>query len=269
MRMKPINRIAETLVDMDCALGRPETSAGSERGIRLARTEQASVVAIPIDQNLAPAGAAVEGTLCELSDQGIVLNLPHLPSPLTPSLILGVSVAADVMHYAAIEILATFPGGNGQVVVHGLFGGPGDALLQPRNLTPRFDFDSMTFALGLPAEALHQWEALGVVQPVALDRLLLCPRCHGLPTFRHGCRRCGSGRVVKIADDLALLTVGGQRDPSTGSTPSDSSTYSCEDCRWIGTELAGLHQCLHCSHRFLPEQAYEMVLLGYHADRLQ
>jgi hypothetical protein len=268
--MKPINRIAETLADMGCAL-RSETGAVSDRSIQPARTGSSgsSVVVIPIDHNLAPAGAAVEGTLSELSDQGIVLNLERLPSPLTPSLILGVTVAPEVLHYAAIEILATFPGSNGQVVVHGLFGGPADALLQPRNLTPRFDFESMTFALGLPAEVLHQWEALGVVQPVALDRLLLCPRCHGLPTFRHGCRRCGSGRVVKTADDLALLSVGAQRDPSAERTPSDSSAYICEDCRWIDGELVGLHQCLHCAHRFSSEQAYEMVLLGYHADRLQ
>jgi hypothetical protein len=269
--MKAVNRIAQTLAGMSRDLARPEPSALSIPASLVGRKDssETSVIVIPIDHELTPAGAPVEGALSEISDQGIVLQLDGLPSPLTPSLILGVNTATDATHYAALEILATFPGNGGRVVVHGLFGGPADRLLQPRSLTPRFDFESMTFALGLPAEVLHQWEALGVVRPVALDRLLLCPRCHGLPTFRHGCGRCGSGRVVKTANDLALLAVGAQRDPSADRPPLDCSTYLCEDCRWSGAELVGVHQCLHCAHRFSPQQAYEMVLLGYHADRLQ
>jgi hypothetical protein len=262
--MKSINRIAPML-DGDWA--GPETLVSPVRPIEQQRSvvmagnlAEAPVVVIPVRSDQTPAGAPVSGVVAETSNEGIVLNLDSLPGPVAPALILGVSTTADVMHYAALEILATFPTDDGRVVVHGLFGGPGEELLQPRNLTPRFDFESMTFALGLPAEVLHQWEALGVLHPVALDRLLLCPRCHGLPTFRHGCRHCGSGRVVKTGNRLAMLAVGRQ---------SDSATYFCEDCRWIGSDLVGVHQCLHCAHRFSPQQAYEMVLLGYHANCLE
>lgn len=262
--MTPINRIAQRL----CELESQSESSGLIHysiGGRATGDSEPSVVVIPLGQDKAPAGAAVPGKLSEISDDGLVLTLDCLPRPLTPALIVGVETAPERTNYAAAEILATFPGSAGRVVVHSVFGGAGDALLQPRNLTPRFDFESMSFTLGVPAQVLHQWQSLGVIEAVVIDRLLLCPRCHGLPTFRHGCRRCGSGRVVKTRGDCRGFAAPRAATPGKGADPS---SYFCSDCRWLDRELVGVNQCLHCAHRFSAQEAYEMVLQGYHANRL-
>ena len=257
--MTPTNRIAENLREVDPSL-------------ELIRQYKAidpelTVLVIPVQRDVAPAGAAVAGKLSEVSDDGLVLALDSLPRPLTPAVIIGMETTPERTDYVAAEILATFPESGGRIVVHCVFGGAGDDILQPRNLTPRFNFDSMSFQLGVPADVLHQWESLGVLEPVVIDRLLLCPRCHGLPTFRHGCRQCGSGRVVR-------WPMGGRDlvEPSASTlhqnAPPKPASYFCPECRWIGSELAPINQCLHCAHRFSAEDAYEMVLQGYHANRL-
>jgi hypothetical protein len=234
-----------------------------------------------------PVGAPhLSGNSLDIGFDGITLNLDGPCAPLPEALIVGVRARECQIQYAGVNVLAAFASGNGRQVIHALFGGPADELLQPKNLTPRFHFDSMTFSLGFPASLIHSWEALGVLQPVVIDRLLLCPLCRGLPTMRSGCRHCGSGRIVmdrpeRLRANRLTEAASGQpyrnglyagfwpQTPRAGNdTWCAEPCYRCQDCLWTDIELEPIHQCLHCQHRFAAAQAYEMVLQGYHADRL-
>jgi hypothetical protein len=216
------------------------------------------VVVIPVRPDGRPDRRRWSGSALAIGPAGITLALDELHGPLTPTLIVGVQTSPSRTQYAGVEVLSASPPGDRLAQVLGLFGGPADEVLQPRNLTPRFHFDSMTFTFGLPGELLHGWEEAGVLQAMVIDRLLLCPRCHGLPTFRSGCRKCGSGRVVQ----------GRSSHPEDSQSVPLPSSYQCEDCHWSDSTLQPINHCLYCEHRFATHQAYEMVLLGYHAHRL-
>src|SRR5204863_524990 len=43
---------------------------------------------------------------------------------------------------------------------------------------------------------LEKWVEVGVLTPVLWDRIQVCPRCHGMPRYRKGCRSCGSVKVT-------------------------------------------------------------------------
>jgi len=223
----------------------------------------------------------ITGTALRLGGEGVTLRLDVTACPAAAALVLGIRTDTGEFHYAGVEVRVAAHDGSGQVLMDVAFGGVGEDLLHPRTLTPRFHFDSMTFTFGKAPELLHSWQRLGVLRPVVIDRLLLCPRCHGLPTFRNGCRKCGSGRVVPYQPNLIGPTPDAEVEyhrPATASAADDTvrtsaqqrgTAYHCEDCHWSDSELAPVHQCLHCAHRFLTPQAYEMVLQGYNVHRLE
>jgi hypothetical protein len=220
--MARINRIrSQALPGTEADAPTPSTiSTASEIATgprRELRTElPLPVIVIPMRRDGQPEERQrLTGSVLTVGSAGITLQLDNLSGVLAQDLVVGVQAAPGRTLYAGVEVLAVLPQAGGPARVHGLFGGPGDELLQPRNLIPRFHFDSLTFTLGRPPEVLLRWEEIGVLQPVVIDRLLLCPRCRGLPTF-----------------------------------------------------LAPINQCLHCAHRFSSQQAYEMVLRGYRAQRL-
>jgi hypothetical protein len=145
----------------------------------------------------------------------------------------------------------------------------------------------MEFATGVPEETLAKWAAIGVLQPVLQDRVQLCPKCHGLPTFRQGCSMCGSSHVTRdqlihhyacahvgFASDFEArgelmcpkcrtrrLIIGADYEYCPGS-------YRCLGCHWSDAELQQVAQCLRCEFRFPAHQAYEQQLRGYRAHRL-
>jgi hypothetical protein len=239
------------------------------------------VVVIPVDSDGMPIlDQRCRGTATLQTSDRMAISLASRPEQ--PALVVGVGTEAGPLQYTGIDVRAVAVRGPGSVLVHGQVGGLADALLQPKNLTPRFHFDSMTFTFGFSPRLLHRWEEAGVLRSVVIDRLLLCPRCHGLPTFRHGCRHCGSGRVTLVAsagngkarpDAEVPLIV--SLDHQTHSAPvvapeapSRFPAYHCQDCHRSDTDLAPVHQCLHCDCRFAAQEAFEMVLRGYCARRL-
>jgi hypothetical protein len=243
-----------------------------------------AVFAIPVQSDGRPAQQQpIAGTLLAIGPQGITFSLETPGNPLPTEMMVGIPVESGRPQYAGIEVWSSESQADGRTIFHALFGGSAAEILQPRNLTPRFHFDSMTFTLGLPTALIHSWAAVGVLQPVVIDRLWLCPICHGLPTFRSGCGQCGSGRVIKdrsdcmAVDEPALATCpnvtasvcsASKSLPDSASGALEVPSYHCQDCHWTGRELAPVNQCLHCEHRFAAQQAYELVLQGYYAHRL-
>ncbi len=233
--------------------------------------EAVVVDVIPVGAaGLPSAGQPQPGTALLLTPEAVRLQLPAMGD--TTGLVLRLPGPTDDSCYLGVEVLGQAAETNGEVVLEARIGGIADALLQPKNLTPRFHFDTMSFTFGFAPSVLHRWEELGVLQSVVIDRLLLCPRCHGLPTYRNACPQCGSGRVGQwpLPSEFAVVAA------ARGSCPTnrngihvDEPAYHCHACRWIGDILTPVHQCLHCEHRFGARDGYEMVLRGYRVQRYQ
>jgi hypothetical protein len=181
--------------------------------------------------------------------------------------------------------------------VGGQFTGFANEILKPENLTPRLNPRRWQFELAYPEAILDQWAQVGILEPVLWDRVQLCPRCHGLPTFRRGCSACGSIHVKndRLIHHFACAHVGlvaefeGRHAASRqAAAPGDlvcpkcrtrrliigsdyeymMGPYRCRDCQWTGTELEQVAQCLRCHLRFPVGQSYEQELKGYRAHRL-
>lgn len=223
----------------------------------------------------------------DLSASGIGLEF-ETPMELSSSSVVLLSQDAPGLPGAAgVEVCYQRHGVPDHLLLGGRFGGIGQDILEPANLTPVFRQESMEFALNLPEPVLRRWEEVGVLERRVVDRVLLCPRCQGLPTFRRGCRHCGSAFVTNdrlihhfacahvgfVGDfevDGALvcpkcrtrqLVVGADFEHLTGP-------HRCLECQWSDTELEAVAQCLRCNLRFPGYQAHEQELRGYHVHRL-
>jgi hypothetical protein len=167
------------------------------------------------------------------------------------------------------------------------FSGEGRKLLQDENLKPVFNMESKKFILPVREEILRDWERMGVLKSVLLDRLRLCPKCYALPTFRPACKYCLSARVQRdtlihhfacahvdffnnfekrgeiICPKCRLknLVMGSDFEYLQGS-------YRCNDCQWCDSELEEVGHCLSCGHRFPNHQGHLKDLIGFKIQRL-
>jgi Thaumarchaeal output domain 1 len=223
----------------------------------------------------------------DLSPKGIGLELEAPANFLTTSLVLLLSGPDGNITCAGIEVRYTQANEAGRLRVGGPFGGFGAQILLAENLKPTFQRDTLEYSLGLPEELLIKWAEAGVLRSVLLDRVQLCPKCHGLPTFRAACPTCGSAvltndqlihhfacaHVGLVSDFEAAgelicpkcrtnhLVVGSDYEYCTGP-------YRCSHCHWSDTELEQVAQCLRCDFRFPGYQAYQQELTGYLVRRL-
>ena len=120
-----------------------------------------------------------------------------------------------------------------------------------------------------------------------IDRVLLCPECGGLPTFRNGCPACGSARVnsPKMIHHFACAHIGHVEDfelagelvcPKCRTRRMVMGTdfeylqgpYVCLDCNRSDVALQSVGHCLSCGLRFPAHQAAEKELIAYHVNRL-
>jgi Thaumarchaeal output domain 1 len=229
----------------------------------------------------------VSGRCLDLSSKGIGMELQCQTEFPTTSLVLTFPSPNGEVCSAAMEIRYMQPNGQGGVRVGGLFGGYAEQILFAENLSPTFDQQKMEFALRLPEEMLNEWAAIGVLRPVLLDRVQLCPKCRGLPTFRRACPSCGSASTTndQLIHHFACAHVGFVRDFDVAGElicpkcrtralviGSDyeymTGPYRCLDCQWGDMELEQVAHCLRCAFRFPGHQAHEQELRGYRANRL-
>lgn len=208
------------------------------------------------------------GTVCEVNASEMTLAPDRYLGQ--PRLLVSVEAApGQPPGHAGLEVLTSSPLPDGRILVHGRFGGPAQELLLPKNLTPRFDFESMTFRYGFPVEVLQAWVGLGVLQAAVIDRLHLCPRCQGLPLTRHCCRQCGAVHMVnhRAMRLLAQAAPGAPRPRVVDDEPQRFSAYPCPDCSYSAAPPVTVSQCLRCEHRFGDDEAFALTLHGYHARR--
>lgn len=173
-----------------------------------------------------------------------------------------------------------------ELVIGGCFEGPWDAVLRPENLLPRFDGTRFSHSTRVSQEVLDHCARAGVLRPVLLDYVDVCPRCQSLPTFRSGCQRCLSGRVAvdqyihhfacAHVDRSEQFDRDGQiscpkcrtRRLVIGADYEYLQVYRCEECKWSDWQSEKVGHCLSCGHRFPAREAGRQALCGYQVRRL-
>jgi len=122
---------------------------------------------------------------------------------------------------------------------------------------------------------------------VLVDRVYVCPKCESLPTFRRGCRSCGSIHIASqpliLHADCAYLGLISEfeRDgrivcpkcgmlemPEQGGFARHNGPCRCLDCNWSDAETEVVGQCLSCRWHFPLTCAVERDVIGYQANRL-
>lgn len=207
--------------------------------------------------------------------------------PKTGAVLLAFQEAPGRHRCAAVDIRHVHRSDEGHWIVEGQWGGYGTAILDPENLVPRFARETLEFRSSLPPEVLSRWAEIGILEPYLMDRHQVCPSCEGLPTFRPGCRRCGSARIEsdRLIHHFACAHVGPMLDFRTtdgiecpkchirelivgGDYEYLSGPVRCTDCHWSDVSMEQVGQCLSCGLRFPGHQAHQKELRGYRVQRL-
>jgi hypothetical protein len=211
-------------------------------------------------------------------------NAPDLP---TTALIAFLQEEDGKRLVTGIDIQSMVAREESGLRITGRVGGFGDEILSPERLTPALDKKTMTFQLGFAPEVLDQWATIGAMERVLVDKVQVCPRCQGVPTFREGCPNCGSADLENdyLIHHFACAHVGPISDFERDGdvicpkcrvrnlvVASDfdyvAGPYHCVDCRWDGVKAEEVAQCLRCQFRFPAYQANTQELRGYRAHRL-
>jgi hypothetical protein len=222
----------------------------------------------------------------ELSQGGLAFELPRHSELASKKFVVGVETPRGELAYAAVEIRGTRPTSAGVRVEAAWCEGAAD-LLRPQNLVPTLNRDTLRFETTLSPQLLEEWAAVGVLSAQLMDYVQVCPQCRSLPSFRRGCRHCGSARVQtsQLIHHFACAHVGhvhefeqrGElvcpkcrgRDLIVGAEfDYVSGPFTCMDCQWSDSELEQIGQCLACDLRFPQHQAVEVEIIGYHVERL-
>jgi DNA-binding response OmpR family regulator len=243
--------------------------------------------AVPVLPDASPAaGYSADGISVDVSEGGLrfeIANLDRLP---TKQLLAGIEAADGVLHFATVTAVRVETTSRGLNIGARFTKGSRD-LLRPENLHPTFNPETCCYETGLPSGTLDQWVDFGILRPTLVDRILLCPRCRAVPTFRQGCRVCGSVRLHSrpLIHHFACAHVGDVTDFEQGNAircpkcrtrnlivGADyeylNGPHRCLDCGWSDTELDLVAECLKCAFRFPFQQAVEEDLIGYDVDRL-
>jgi DNA-directed RNA polymerase subunit RPC12/RpoP len=262
--------------------------AGNERRAHPRYAFRRPVVAIPLLPDGTPDRARkVVGQSIDLSNGGMALELGLDRSLQGETLLVGMQDRDGALRFIGMQVCHARPLEDDRLLVGGQFGGRASEILQSGAQLPVLDPGTMHFRLEQPEDLLAEWVDAGIFQKVLVDRVQLCPRCGGLPTFRFACRSCGSARVTNdqlihhyACAHVALLqdfeTTEGLVCPKcrTRSLVVGSDyeflrgPYRCADCGWTDTELEHVAHCLQCGFRFASHQASVRELYGYRADAL-
>jgi CheY-like chemotaxis protein len=165
---------------------------------------------------------------------------------------------------------------------------PSDELrLVPEFVVPKFDAKSQRFVYGVSDAQISDWENDDSVAKVALDEVMVCPCCSGIPTFRQGCGSCGSAwtRPEMLIHHYACAYIGPEDEfrqadrfvcPKCRQTDlvagSDFETVPggmiCADCHTQTSQPELIGHCLSCQHRFPAAEAVTLQLRGFHVHRV-
>jgi predicted RNA-binding Zn-ribbon protein involved in translation (DUF1610 family) len=229
------------------------------------------------------------GESIEISNQGISVRMNAAGIHVSQAFMLGVQVPNAGVSYAGVIVQRVESQPDGTLHCGCEFGGPAEDILNLGAMTPEFSQELMAFVLPHGPAIYENWTGAGVISKDLVDRVLVCPKCTVLPTFRHACRKCRSGRVTNDrlvhhftcayvgfldefedhdADGLVCpkcrvrdLIIGSDYEYLTGE-------YRCQSCGWRDSDAEVVGHCLKCANRFDMQQARELELYRYDVHRL-
>lgn len=226
------------------------------------------------------------GFLKDISEDGIEFEL-HSPPPLVRStFVVGVECPDSVTRHTGVSIRHRNECSSG-VRFGAAFDGIADTLLQESSRKPFLDEKLFQYRFPFPDAVYESWETAGILKRSVLDRVMLCPRCRSVPTFRFACRNCRSGRLehslllhhfpcafvapstdFERGEDLVCPKCLTKKLVAGTDFEFMPGEFTCRGCGWKDQDLEQTGHCLNCETRFAAHQAAEEELVGYDAQRL-
>ena len=227
------------------------------------------------------------GFSVNVSEGGMGLEVDCPAEELPRSLFVGVEDESGETQFTGVQVRYAKTDESGRSYVGAAFGGAGEELFDDGKLTPRFNPQTCAVEYPFPQDDLDRMARAGVLERKLCDRVLVCPHCRSLPTFREGCRKCSSARVdrdqlmhhyacahVDLAKNFA--TPDGLMCPKCRTTRlvvgADfeylHGEFLCQDCQWSDSSLEMIGHCLRCNQRFAAQAAVSADLYAYRAKRL-
>ena len=224
----------------------------------------------------------------DVSSSGIEFELSGNEPPTATSIVLGIECPDDRIRFVGVVNRHAEVRGAG-LRCGGDFAGIAHRMLSQHGRIPSLDSERFQYAMQFDSAVYESWQAAGILKRIVLDRVLLCPKCHSVPTFRFACRSCGAGRLEheQLIHHYACAFVGPARDFDTASKASlvcpkcrtkhlavgtdfeyAPGEFHCQCCGWRDRDLEQTGHCLNCEHRFPIHQSVEQELIGYDVERL-
>ena len=202
------------------------------------------------------------------------------------TLLIGVHTTAGI-HYGCYEVVARFPLGDWRYAVECVLARSERDLLASHALWPTLDTRTMRYRPPAIGERARAWVELGVLSERELDRVLVCPRCQALPTFRQACKRCGCAALseARMLHHFPCAHVGPIGDyqvdgilvcPKCAARPlivnSDfeylEGPVRCAECGASDGQTDLVGHCFDCELRFVARMATPLALKGFDVARL-
>ena len=120
---------------------------------------------------------------------------------------------------------------------------------EPEYIVPTYDAAAHRFTFGRYENRVARWENDPDTKRVPLDRIIECPDCEAVPTFRPGCGSCGSAWVdhESLIHHYACAHVG----PESEFRSSANDGLSCPKCRTndlvVGADFDQVEGCMKCN----------------------
>jgi len=154
-------------------------------------------------------------------------------------------------------------------------------------VSPKFDPQLQRFTYEASESQMARWKDDPSVTKLVLDKILVCPCCEGVSTFRLGCGCCGSAMTERdvLIHHYACAHIANETEFRKGDdlvcpkcrqinlvASSDFETVSggqtCTDCGERSSQAELIGHCLSCQHRFPADEAATQVLTAYHVHRV-
>lgn len=154
-------------------------------------------------------------------------------------------------------------------------------------VVPIFDPQLQRFTYDASESQIARWNDDPSVTRIVLDKILVCPCCEGVPTFRMGCGCCGSAMMepdvlihhyacahicseaeFRAGDDLVCPKCRQNNLVAGSDFETVPGGHACADCGEHSSQSKLIGHCLSCQHRFPAEEAAIQVLIAYHVHRV-
>lgn len=228
----------------------------------------------------------IEGQTWNVSAGGLSLELKGRSQFEQGPLIVGVAGPDQSLQYAGVLVRHVGNTEANRVQLGVEFSGPTHQVLEPDNLVPVFQSDSLKIEFNLPERVYQSWERAGILKKYLADRIQVCSRCGAIPTLREGCPACHGGRGAcdRLIHHFACAHVASVTEFETDeciTCPKCRSKqlvvgadfeflqgpYNCVDCGTSSTSLESISHCMGCHHRCPASQLSQIEIWAYHVPR--